>query len=152
MCTFAFAQQNKDNAVFLLPVSCYWCKIDNFFFMIREEFPPAGSQYEGGISDGWQYQIKFGGSNLQTTLDMIISFLQEQGYGDVPIPTKAVDLLLFRLPTKHDQIVMFGDNGYVHNPLKILFMPNESRPKTLTLCLFNENYENHLLRFHGKMK
>lgn len=120
--------------------------------MIRDDFPPSGSQYEGGISDGWQYQVKFLGSNLNATLNMIKSFLQEEGYGDVSIPANADELLLFRLPSKQEQILMFGDNGYVHNPIKILFMPNEIKPKTLTLCLFNEKYEQHLLRFHGKIK
>jgi hypothetical protein len=131
---------------------CFNRDNDNFYVMIREDFPPSGSQYEGGISDGWQYQVKFAGSNLTATLDMIKSFLAEEGYSDVPIPNSAEALLLFRLPSKQEQILMFGDNGYVHNPLKILFMPNEIRPKTLTLCLFNEKYDNHLLRFHGKMK
>jgi hypothetical protein len=120
--------------------------------MIREDFPPSGSQYEGGMSDGWQYQVKFSGSNLNATLSMIQSFLQEEGFSDVPIPATADELLLFRLPSKQEQILMFGDNGYVHNPIKILFTPNEIKPKTLTLCLFNEKYEGHLLRFHGKIQ
>jgi hypothetical protein len=120
--------------------------------VIREEFPVANSNYEGGISDGWQYQIKFAGSNLQSSLDMIKSFLEEEGYADTPMPTTAADLLHFRLPTKQDQILLFGDNGYVHNPIKILFDAQERFPKKLLLCIFNEKTENHLLRFHGKIK
>jgi hypothetical protein len=120
--------------------------------MIRDDFPPDGSTYEGGISDGWQYQIRFAGSNLQSTLDMVRTFLEEEGYADIPMPKTAEELLHFRLPTKQDQILLFGDNGYVHNPLKILFDPHDRVPKKLILCIFNEKINNHLLKFHGKMK
>ena len=120
--------------------------------MIREDFPTAGSQYEGGVSDGWQYQVKFAGTNLQSSLNMIKAFLAEEGYADVPIPAIADELLYFRLPTKQEQILLFGDNGYVHNPIKILFDPADKFTKKLILCIFNEQAENHLLRFHGKVK
>jgi hypothetical protein len=119
--------------------------------MIRFDFPPDGSTYEGGKSDGWQYQVRFTGANLQTTLDMIRVFLADEGYADVPMPTTAKEMLYFKLPTKRDQILLFGDNGYVHNPIKILFEPNETRHRTLIVCLFNEQSEKHLLRFHNKL-
>lgn len=119
---------------------------------IREDFPPEGSNYEGGQSDGWQYQVVFSGTNLQASLDMVKTFLQEQGFADIPLPKNAEELLFFRLPTRREQILLFGDNGYMHNPIKILFKPDENRPKTLILCIFDENAENHLLRFHGKIK
>ena len=46
---------------------------------------------------------------------------------------------------------MFEDNGYVHNPVKILF-PNDGRKKnTLILQLYNELAPKHLLRFHRKL-
>lgn len=120
--------------------------------MIKEDFPKEGSHYEGGISDGWQYQIKFAGTNLQASLDMIKSFLAEEGYEDVPIPQTADELLHFRLPTKQEQILLFGDNGYVHNPIKILFDASDKWAKKLILCIFNEKMDNYLLRFHGKLK
>jgi hypothetical protein len=60
--------------------------------------------------------------------------------------------MCFRLATKQEQIVLFGDNGYVHNPIKILFDPSDKLTKRLILCIFNEKAENHLLRFHGKLK
>ena len=120
--------------------------------MIRDDFPPEGSTYEGGISDGWQYQIRFAGSNLQNSLDMVRAFLEEEGYADVPLPKTAHELLHFRLAKKQDQILLFSDNGYVHNPLKILFDPNDRIPKKLLLCIFNEKRDNHLLKFHGKIK
>jgi hypothetical protein len=119
--------------------------------MIREDFPPAGSQYEGGMSDGWQYQVRFRGARLQNSLDMVRAFLNEEGYTDVPLPDTADDLLYFKLPTKQQQILLFGDNGYVHNPIKVLFDPLEKQPRTLILCLFNEKADRHLLRFHGKI-
>ena len=119
--------------------------------MIREEFPAEGSLYQGGISDGWQYQIRFAGSKLQSSLDMIRAFLEEEGYDDTPLPLTSEELLHFQLPSKQQQINLFGDNGYVHNPIKILFDPTERVPKTLILCIFNENSDNHLLRFHGKL-
>ncbi len=120
--------------------------------MIKDDFPIAGSDYEGGISDGWQYQTKFSGTTLNASLSMIKAFLEEEGYGDLPIPQTADELLCFRLATKQEQIVLFGDNGYVHNPIKILFDPSDKLTKRLILCIFNEKAENHLLRFHGKIK
>ena len=119
--------------------------------MIRFDFPPNGSTHDGGISDGWQYQTRFTSSNLQTTLDMVRTFLAEEGYADVPVPIAATELLHFKFPTKREQILFFGDNGYVHNPVKILFDPSEIRPRTLIVCLFYEQSENHLLRFHNKL-
>lgn len=119
--------------------------------MIREEFPEDGSCYQGGISDGWQYQIRFAGSKLQSSLDMIRAFLDEEGYEHIPLPRTTAELLHFRLPSKQQQIALFGDSGYVHNPIKLLFDPTERVPKTLILCIFNERANNHLLRFHGKI-
>jgi hypothetical protein len=119
--------------------------------MIRSDFPPDGSTYEGGKCDGWQYQVRFAGSNLQATFDMVRTFLEDEGFEDVPIPSDAKELLHFKLPTKRDQILLFGDNGYVHNPIKILFDPNETRNRTLIVCIFNEKAERHLLRFHNKL-
>ena len=118
--------------------------------MIREDFPPEGSQYEGGISDGWQYQIKFAGSNLQAALDMIRAFLAEEGYENVPLPLTSGELLHFQLPKKSEQMALFAENGYVHNPVKILFDAADRKGKKLILCIFNEKIENHLLKFHGK--
>lgn len=120
--------------------------------MIKEDFPAEGSTYGGGISDGWQYQVKFAGTHLQGSLDMVKAFLDEEGYGDLPIPTSADELLYFRLPKKQEQILLFGDNGYVHNPIKILFDPSDKLSKRLILCIFNEKADNHLLRFHGKIR
>jgi len=120
---------------------------------IRERFPEAGSEYLGGTSDGYVYRTVFRGRNLEHTYQMVRDFLKEQGYGDVPLPADADELLMFRLPTRNRQILLFEDNGYVHNPVKILFPAHSAhpRPRTLILELYNERAEKHLLRFHRKI-
>lgn len=115
---------------------------------IKATFPPAGSNYMDGESDGWEYRVVFSGSNLQVSYDMIRAFLEEEGYGDIPIPKDAEELELFRLPTRNNQILMFEDNGYVHNPIKILFPINRRQKRQLTLCIYNDQADNHLIRFH----
>ena len=81
---------------------------------------------------------------------MIKAFLEEQGYGEIPIPKDEEELKLFRLQTRNKQILLFEDNGYVHNPIKILFPPNRRNKRTLTLCIYNEADPEHLLKFHRK--
>jgi len=115
---------------------------------IREQFPEAGSSYLGGQSDGWEYRTVFSGSNLAYTYDMVKQFLQEEGYANVPVPENVEEMRLFKRP-KRPQLQLFEEQGYIHNPVKILF-PNTPAPRnTLILCLYNEQAPNHLLRFHG---
>lgn len=115
---------------------------------LRDDFPPAGSDYLGGESDGYEYRTVFSGSSLANSFEMIRQFLREEGYKDLPLPRNAQELLLFRLPTRNRQILMFEDNGYVHNPVKILFPIDGRRRNTLILCLYNEADPDHLLKFH----
>lgn len=115
---------------------------------LREDFPAAGSDYLGGECDGYEYRTVFAGSNLERSYEMIRQFLKEEGYADIPLPRDARELLLFRLPTRNKQILLFEDNGYVHNPVKILFPLDARKKNTLILCLFNEQDPEHLLRFH----
>lgn len=115
---------------------------------LREEFPEFGSDYLGGESDGYEYRTVFAGARLQQSYDMIRQFLKEEGYGDVPLPKDAQELELFRLPTRNKQILLFEDNGYVHNPIKILFPADRRKRSTLILCIYNEQYPDHLLKFH----
>lgn len=118
---------------------------------LRTNFPPADSDYLGGESDGYVYETIFGGTSLEVSYGMVRQFLTEEGYKDIPIPETAKDLNLFRLSSRNKQILMFEDNGYVHNPVKILF-PNDGRKKnTLILQLYNELAPKHLLRFHRKL-
>ncbi|MBK7872639.1 MAG: hypothetical protein IPJ74_19130 [Saprospiraceae bacterium] len=115
---------------------------------MRADFPTADSDYLGGECDGYEYRTVFAGSSLENSYRMIREFLKEEGYSDVPIPKDAEELLLFRLPTRNRQILLFEDNGYVHNPVKILFPMDRRKRTTLILCLYNENDPQHLLRFH----
>jgi len=115
---------------------------------LRDNFPPAGTEYLGGESDGYEYRTVFSGSKLQATYEMVCQFLQEEGYEDVPLPKDAEELKLFRLPTRNKQILMFEDNGYVHNPIKILFPADRRKRSTLILCVYNEADPQHLLKFH----
>lgn len=104
----------------------------------------------GGESDGLVFRTAFGGASLEKSYEMICAFLQEEGYEDVPLPKDADELNKFRLNTRNQQVLLFEDNGYVHNPIKILF-PNDRRKKrVLLLEIYNEKAEGHLLRFHGK--
>jgi hypothetical protein len=119
---------------------------------MRDHFPPAGSDYLGGESDGYEYKTTFAGSSLEHSYEMIRQFLREEGYKDVPIPKDAEELKLFRLPTRNKQILLFEDNGYVHNPVRILFPIDGRKKKELTLCIYNEKDPLHLLKFHKRMK
>lgn len=118
---------------------------------MREQFPAAGTDYMGGSSDGWEYRSVFAGSKLAYTFEMVKQFLREEGYGDVPLPESAEDLRLFRRP-KAPQLQLFGEKGYIHNPIKILFSSDPRQRNTLTLCVYNERAEGHLLRFHGVLR
>lgn len=115
---------------------------------LRNAFPAAGSDYLGGSSNGYEYKTVFAGSTLKQSYEMIQQFLQEEGYKDIPLPKDAEELALFRLPTRNKQILLFEDNGYVHNPIKILFPLDRRKRSTLTLCIYNENDPKHLLKFH----
>ena len=115
---------------------------------LREEFPEAGSDYMGGTSDGYEYQTIFAGARLQATYDMVRQFLKEEGYAEVPLPKDAEELKLFRLPTRNKQLLMFEDNGYIHNPVKIIFPYDGRNKNTLILCVYNEKDPQHLLKFH----
>lgn len=115
---------------------------------MREVFPPAGSEYSGGSSDGYEYRSAFAGSTLAHTYSMIRDFLKEEGYGDLPLPETAESLRLFKRP-RHPQLMFFEERGYIHNPVKILFPDRPARKNTLVLVICNEKAERHLERFHG---
>ncbi len=119
---------------------------------LRDGFPPEGLEYVGGESDGWEYKTVFSGMNLKYSYDMVKSFLEEEGYEDIPIPRTAAELNLFRVPTRNRQILLFEDNGYIHFPIKILFPIDGRNKRKLTLCIYNEADEDALLRFHRKGK
>ena len=118
---------------------------------MRKAFPVAGEEYMGGTSDGYVYSSIFAGANLDITFEMVRDFLKEEGYGDIPLPKDAKELSKFRLSTRNRQILLFEDNGYVHNPIKILFPIDGRQKRTLTLEVYNESFDNHLLLFHRRI-
>jgi hypothetical protein len=115
---------------------------------LRQRFPGAGETYAGGTCDGYEYRSVFAGASLIQSYDMIKAFLAEEGYGDLPLPRDADELCRFRLPIRNKQILLFEDNGYVHNPVKILFPHDRRKKSTLILCLYNEEDPDHLIKFH----
>lgn len=118
---------------------------------LRTDFPKCGEEYLGGTSDGYCYQTCFAGANLDQILGLIRDFLKEEGYGELPLPNGAEELKMFKIPTKNRQILMFEDNGYVHNPIKILFPSDPRKNKQLILEIYDEKAPNHLLRFHKRL-
>ncbi len=126
--------------------------VKNIFFMpIKDEFPAKDSDYLGGSSDGFVYRTAFAGATLAHSFEMVGQFLMEEGYGDLPMPKDVNEMEQFRLLTRNKQILMFEDNGYVHNPVKILFPMDGRKKKTLMLEIYNESASNHLLRFHRRL-
>ena len=117
---------------------------------IRAQFPEAGSHYQGGDSDGYCYRSVFAGSTLAHTYDMIRQFLQEEDYGHLPLPADIDELLQFQYKVRRSQILLFEDNGYVHNPIKILFPNNRKSNKQLILEIYNEAIPGHLVKFHRR--
>ncbi|GAB4242240.1 MAG: hypothetical protein Kow0027_00580 [Saprospiraceae bacterium] len=119
---------------------------------IRSEFPKAGEEYQGVVCDGIVYRTAFKGSSLEHAYEMVRQFLKEEGYGNIPLPEDIETLKRFRLKTRNRQILLFEDNGYVHNPVKILFPSDNRSKKVLILELYNEKAPDHLLRFHRKLE
>lgn len=118
---------------------------------MREQFPVDGADYMGGYSDGLVYQSTFAGSKLENTYAMIREFLREEGYGNVLLPETAAELRLFKRP-RHLQLQFFEERGYCHNPIKIFFPSPTKQRNSLKLVIYNEQAENHLLRFHGVLR
>ena len=118
---------------------------------LRTEFPSDGEEYLGGESDGKVYRTTFAGGSLGHSYDMVRQFLKEEGYGEIPLPADVEELELFRLKTRNRQILLFEDNGYKHNPIKILFPADGRKKRTLILEIYNEGAPRHLLRFHNRL-
>ena len=118
---------------------------------IRHAFPAAGTELYGGRCDGYCFRIIFAGGKLERSYAMVREFLGEHGYGALPLPADVAELRAFRLPPRlRQQLSLFGEDGYVHNPLKILFPPQGSKRGSLLLELYHEGAANHLLRFHQR--
>lgn len=118
---------------------------------LRRNFPAAGEEVHGGRSDGYCFSAMFAAGRLERTYAMLREFLEEQGYAGVVVPANIEELRAFRLPPKlRHQLSLFGNDGYVHNPLKILFPPPGGKRGGLILEVYNETAVGHLLRFHGR--
>lgn len=118
---------------------------------LRRAFPAAGSTVHGGQSDGYCFRITFAAGRTDRSYAMLKDFLGEEGYGDVPVPADAEELRRFRLPPRlRQQLSLFGDDGYVHNPLKVLFPAPGGKRGALILELYDETAAGHLLRFHRR--
>ncbi len=118
---------------------------------LREKFPPDNIDYLGGKSDGFVYRTTFAGASLSQSYEMVRQFLIEEGFGDIPLPVDSSELLKFRLRTRNKQVLLFEENGYVHNPIKILFPADGRSKRMLFLEIYNENSPGHLLRFHRRL-
>ncbi|OAV46012.1 hypothetical protein A3850_018945 [Lewinella sp. 4G2] len=118
---------------------------------LRYNFPAAGPVAEGGTSDGYCYRISFAAGRLDRTYALIVTFLEEQGYRGLPLPADVAELKQFRLPPKlRHQLSLFGEDGYVHNPIKILFPNSGGQRGQLILELYNEAEPGHLVKFHRR--
>lgn len=118
---------------------------------LRQDFPPAGSERHGGRSDGYCFRIVFASGRLEGSYSMLRDFLQESGYGNLPLPADVAELRRFRLPPKlRHQLSLFGEDGYVHNPIKVLFPAKGGKRGSLILEIYNEAEPGHLLKFHRR--
>ena len=117
---------------------------------IRNDFPTRESAEElGGKSDGFVFETAFAGASLEKSYELVKQFMKEAGYDNLPLPKDAGELERFRFVTRNKQILLFEENGYIHNPIKILFHPDRRKKNMLILKLYNEQAPHHLLRFHG---
>ncbi len=119
--------------------------------VIRENFPPYGSEVMGGTSDGLVYTTAFAGSSLGATLGLIRAFLDEQGYPEVPIPRTADEMLSFLQPERGRHPHLFEEPDYAHNPVRLVFPRRDRLRRKLIVELYNEAAPEHLLRFHRRL-
>ena len=116
---------------------------------LRNNFPKKDEEYLGVTTDGWEYTTSFTSSSLQDSYQMLQRFLNQEGYQDIPLPKSIEELLLFKNPPNRPQMMLFNENGYFHNPIKIFFPNGKRKEQDLILKVYNENAAHHLLRFHN---
>lgn len=117
---------------------------------IRDNFPPMGSKIFGGESNGLIYKTAFFGTTLAASYEMVVAFLNEQGYEDVIRPKDAEELKAFLAPPNNGVQGLFEQPCYAHNPIRISFVRGDRKRRKLELELYNEVAPNHLLRFHRR--
>lgn len=116
---------------------------------LKNNFPQQGEDYLGGESDGWKYKTSFTGTTLKDSYSMLCKFLAQEGYENIPLPKDVNELLFFKNPATQTQLRLFNERGYFHNPIKIFFPNGKKMENSLILCVYNENTEGHLGKFHG---
>lgn len=120
---------------------------------IRSNFPSESEDIQGGESDGIVFSTVFAGTTYSNSFQMIVEFLKEEGYDNVPLPKDFNELKLFRSKCLKNQLKLFDDIGYQHFPIKILFPELRKYPrKALLLKIYNEDVDDNLLRFFGLKK
>ncbi len=110
-----------------------------------------GSKFFGGESNGLVYKTSFFGTTLKSSFEMVISFLEEQGYSDIPRPNDAEELSAFLRPAANTTQGLFDQPCYAHNPIRISFVRGDRKRRKLVLELYNEVAPDHLLRFHQRV-
>ena len=117
---------------------------------LRNEFPPYGSEVLGGTSDGLVYRTAFAGSSMDATLAMVRSFLDEEGYEEIPIPTSAEQMLAFLRPEHGRHPHLFEQPDYPHYPVRLVLPKRDRLRRKLVVELYNEAAPDALLRFHRR--
>ena len=88
--------------------------------------------------DGWVYQTAFDGDTEEESFDNLRKFLQENGFGDIPMPQNARRLWFDYLrPDDNGNFVRF-----IWHP--IIISQSEYHKNGLVLSIYNEQIEDHL--------
>jgi len=120
---------------------------------IRSNFPSESEEILGGLSDGLVFSTIFAGTTYANSYQMILEFLKEEGFENLPVPKDFDELKMFRTKCLKNQLKLFDDIGYQHFPIKILFPELRKYPKkALLLKIYNEDIDDNLLRFFGLKK
>ena len=117
---------------------------------LRNEFPPYGSEAMGGQSDGLVYTTAFAGTSMEATLAMVRRFLDEEGYGECPIPRSADEMLAFLRPEEGRHPHLFERPDYAHAPVRLVLPKGDRLRRKLVVELYNEAAPDYLLRFHRR--
>lgn len=112
---------------------------------IRNNFPPKGSEYRGGMSDGWCYRTSICSSDPEVDLvPTIRKFLDDEGYSSVPLPPNAERLW-------RDYLLADAKAGsarnYVWHP--VIISQCSYYENGVDIFIFNEKYPDHQAMWDG---
>lgn len=105
--------------------------------MIKNNFPAEMQRYRDGQSDGWIYHVDFCADSDEEVLNAVRTFLDEEGYSDVPLPPSPERLWWDYLRPNEDGIC----RKFIWHP--IIIGPSAYQVHALELRIFNENYPDH---------